>query len=609
MRKLTIALVLASLTAVILTARSAQSTAFFPVDDIKPGMVGIGRTVFSGNTLEEFRATVIGVLRNATGPRRDLILARLEGGPLATTGVIQGMSGSPVYIDGRLVGAVSYALGSFPKEPIAGITPIAEMTSAIDSGAPRSTDRALSLTWPAQATEVFAALGRLAIRAQSPLGTMPGELRIVGPQSLAELAPSLRPIGAAMVLSGFTPEVDRDLRQALAAGAATERQGPRTTSTTETGSLAAGDAVGMSLIHGDLEMGATGTVTYVNNNRVYAFGHPFLNLGPTAFPMTKARVFTVLPSLESSMKIAALGPVIGTINQDRATAVGGTIGAGPREVEVNVSLSSDRAPARKFSFSVLRDQTLTPLFSYVAVLSALSAYERETGVMTVAARGTVSFGQDGQVTIDDLFSGDSAGTGAAMSVAAPVGAAMANEFRNVTPERIDVEFRAAERREGSTIDRVWLDTIRPRFGARHQLQVQLQDYRGAKRVISIPITMPSYADGPLTLVVNDAPSLKALEEKDLRPGKPTSWTELLADLNATKRNNRLYVRLVASSQGTVIGGDTLPALPPSIRSVLDTDASTARAPVTKTVVGSWEQRLDVPVRGSRELTLTLTAAE
>jgi hypothetical protein len=601
---------LGSLLSVLLAATRAaappQVRPFFPVDELRPGMVATGRTVFTGDTLEEFRATIIGVLHNAIGPRRDLILARLEGGPLASTGVIQGMSGSPVYIDGRLVGAVSYSLGSFPKEPLAGITPIAEMIDAVDSAAPRVADRSLTLDWPAEPAQVYAALGRIAARAAMPIGTLAAGVNVVGPGELASLAPALRPIGAAMVLNGFTTTVDRDLRRALAMPDAAQPSAQNAPSPTSA-ALRPGDPVGLSLIHGDLQIGATGTVTHVDGSRVYAFGHPFLNVGTAAFPMTRARVLTVLPSLQSSMKLAALGPVIGTISQDRTTAVGGTLGTVPPQLEVNLSLGSARAPTRRFSFSVLRDQALTPLFTYVAVLNAISAYERETGVMTVSARGTVSFGADGQVAIDDLFSGDQAMTGAAAAVSAPLGAAMNNEFRTITPERIDVEIGASEERAGTTIDRVWLDTIRPRFGATHTLQVQLQDYRGSKRVVSMPIPMPSYADGPLTLVVSDAASLTSLEQRDLKPGRPTNWRDLLAELNATRRNNRLYVRLVAATSGTVVGGDTLPALPSSVRSVLDTDATVARGPVTRTIVGSWETRLDLPVRGARELTLTLTA--
>jgi hypothetical protein len=583
-----------------------QAPAFFPIDQVKPGMVGIGRTVFSGNTQEEFRATVIGVLQNAIGPRRDLIVARLEGGPLATTGVIQGMSGSPVYIDGKLLGAISYSLGSFPREPIAGITPITEMVDAVNTTAPRVADRSLTVEWPATPAAVYSTLGRLLARASAPLGALPGDSQVIGPHSLSEVAPMLRPIGAAMVVGGFASTVDRDLRQAFAVPESAQQSGSPTAGSGNQ-PLRAGDPVGLSLISGDFQVGATGTVTHVDRDRVYAFGHPFLNLGTTAFPMTRAQVLTVLPSLQISMKLAAMGPVIGTMSQDRTTAVGGTLGTAPREVEVRVALNSPRSPTRRFTFRVLRDQALTPLFTYVAVLNAITAYERETGSMTVAARGNVSFGADGQVAIDDLFSGDNASVGAAAAIAGPLAAAMTNEFKTVTPERVDVEFTAAEDREGTTIDRVWLDTVRPRFGETHTLHVQLQDYRGGKRTLSLPVVMPSYAEGPLTLVVSDAPGLVGLEQKELKPGRPTSWPDLLAELNATRRNNRLYVRLVAASNGTVVGGDTLPALPASVRSVMDTDAAVAKGPVTKTAIGAWEQRLDQPVRGSRELTLNLSA--
>jgi SpoIVB peptidase S55 len=607
MRRAPLCAGLALLTAVSLIAAPSQRQPFFPIDDVRPGMVGIGRTVFAGETIEDFRANIIGVLRNVLSPRRDLILARLEGGPLATTGVIQGMSGSPVYIDGKLVGAVSYAIGSFPREPLAGITPIAEMTAAVDGASVRTTGD-LATKWPAQPAEVFALLGRLTERAMAPLGPRLPGLRVDGPATLADLAPRLRPIGAAMVMSGFDPSVDRELRQALAVSAS-DGQGPRTERPDGSTGLRPGDPVGVSLIHGDLEMGATGTVTHVDGNRVYGFGHPFLNLGPTAYPMTRAHVFTVLPSLDSSMKIAAMGPVIGTMGQDRSTAVGGTLGAGPRELEVNLTLTSARGPDRQFRFSVLHDQILTPLFSYVAILNSLISYERQAGAMSVAATGSVSFGSNGVVQIDDAFTGDTASALAAAAIAAPVGAAFTNEFRTVLPEKIDIKLRAAEQQESKTIERVWLDTTRPKLGATYTLQVLLRDFRGGTETISLPVTMPTHATGAVTLLVADATTLAGLEQRDLKPGKPSTWPALLAQLNATKRNNRLYVRLITSSAGTVVGGETLPALPPSVRSILDEDKTVSSAPVSRTVVGSWEHRLDRAVRGSRELTLTLTSGQ
>lgn len=601
MRHLFVLLALSAALAGVVAA-APQASPFMPISEVRAGMVGTGRTVFSGSgRLEEFTATILGVLQNAQGPKRDLILARLEGGPLANTGVMQGMSGSPVYIDGRLVGAVSYSLGTFPKEPLAGITPIEEMTTAVNTPSTRGSGSALAINWPADTDAVFAALDRVAHRAMAPLGPLGDDARLVGPRALAELAPALRPIGAAMVLRGFEPQLADRLNVALAGGEAQTNGG----SVDAEPPLRAGDPVGMSLMRGDMEMGATGTVTHVDGNRVYAFGHPFLNLGPASMAMTRAHVIGVLPSLSTSMKIASLGEVIGTITQDRATAVGGILGEVPPEMDVHLSLTSDRSPAREFHFRVLHDPSLTPLVSYVGILNALAAYERQTGPMSVTARGSVTFDTGDVVAIDDVYTGDTAATDAAGAIAAPIGTAVANVFRDVMPSSLDLELRISEAQHATTIERVWLDTTKPEVGGTYHVQVQLQDYRGDRRQVSIPVQMPARADGPLTLLVSDATTLTARERQELDPGRPTSWKDLVARLNATKHNSTLYVRLISASDGTVVGGDTLPALPASVQSVLQSDVTVARAPVTRTVVGAWEQRLDMAVVGSRELTIRL----
>ncbi len=606
----TLSLAAAVLAVGTLAAAPRDATLFLPTADIRPGMVGVGRTVFAGESIEEFKVNILGVLHNIIGPSRDLILAKLEGGPLATTGVIAGMSGSPVFVDGKLIGAVSYSLGSFPKEPFAGITPIEEMTSAVNASGPRTNARDLTLTWPAASTEVFSTLRRLAERSLSPLKTMPREADVLGPAGLADLVPALRPIAAAMVMSGFDPGVAGELRQALSVSGVENAARPTAIGAKPADeALRPGDPVGVTLIRGDLEMGATGTVTYVDGSRVYAFGHPFLNLGPTEFAMTQAHVYAVLPSLDSSLKIATMGPVIGTMSQDRSTGIGGTLGPGPREIAVGITLSSEHAADRHFSFHVLHDQLLTPLFSYVAVLNALTSYERQTGPLSIGASGTVSFGAAGKVSIDDFFAGDNALPLAAAATVAPVGVAATNEFRAMLPDSIDLHFTVAERQESTTIERVWLDTTRPRFGATHTLQVLLRNYRGASETVSLPITMPEQVSGPLTLLVSDAPTLAALEKNEVKPGTPSNVPELLAQMNATRRNNRLYVRLLTATPGAVVSGHTLPALPSSVRSVLDADKSVASAPLSRSIVGTWEQRLDRVVKGSREITITLTSSK
>jgi hypothetical protein len=596
------------LTGALLAYAPQTSTPTLGIDAVKPGMIGVGRTVFAGETIEEFKATILGTLKNVIGPGRNLIIAKLEGGPLASTGVIAGMSGSPVYIDGKLVGAVSYSLGSFAKEPFAGITPIGEMIDAVDTPGPRGSNPGLALPPGATAAQVFGILRRAMDGATAPLGAMAATADLQGASSLAALVPGLRPIGSGLVLSGIDPAIGRDLRHALSADGFPDSSIPQSTRPAPTGPLRPGDPVGVSLVRGDLEMGATGTVTHVNGNRVYAFGHPFLNLGPTTMVMTRANVIAVLPSLDSSLKIATLGAVVGTMNQDRAVAIGGTLGPGPKELAMAVTLTSARAPERRFSVFVLQDQLLTPLFSFVTILNAISAYERQVGALSLHVTGSVSFGADGQVAFDDFFTGDAAASLAAGLVAGPIGALATNEFRTVLPQSVDMRIRATEQQESATIERVWLDTTKPRFGATHQLQVLLRDYRGGAETVTIPVTMPAQASGPLTLLVSDGATLASLEQRELRLAKPTSFEGLIAQLNLARHGNRVYATLLRQSPGAAINGDNLPALPPSAQSILDADKSVASTAIARSIVASWDKTLDRAVRGSRELTLTLTAA-
>jgi len=589
---------------------AAQSTTFMPVSEIRPGMVGIGRTVFAGTTLEEFRANVIGVLKNVIAPGRDLIVARLEGGPLAQTGVIQGMSGSPVYVDGKLIGAVSYALGSFPREPIAGITPIAEMIDAMRTAPDRATNTEFALTWPATPQQIYGALGRVVTRAGSPVRSPLRPSDIVGAASLADWAPQLRPIGAAMMARGLSQDVESALRDIFKVQSPTGSRVQGASSAVRGAppqALRPGDPVGMTFIRGDMEMGATGTVTHIDGQQVYAFGHAFLSQGPTAMPMTQATVLTVLPSLDSSMKIGAMGPVIGRMTQDRSVGVGGVLGRGPEELAVRVNLVSTNAPARTFNFQVVHDQSLTPLFAFVSILNALSSFERAAGPTTIATSGYISYGALGRLPIDDLFTGDMALTQAASTALTPIGALATNTFRPVLPESMEVTLRVTEEEDHFTIERAWLDTVRPVLGGTHTLHVQLRRYRGQTETVSLPVTMPARVTGAVTLLVSDAPTLITLEQNELRPAPVSSLDALVGRLRDTRANHSLHVRLLTAAPGTAIAGESQAALPSSIQSALDADTSTASTALSRTVVGSWHLRLPRVVRGSREIPLTLRA--
>ncbi|HET6955395.1 MAG TPA: SpoIVB peptidase S55 domain-containing protein, partial [Vicinamibacterales bacterium] len=555
------------------------ATTQMDVKDVRPGMVGIGHTVFDGTHVEEFKANILGVLENVIGPRRNLILARLEGGPLANTGVIAGMSGSPVYVDGKLIGAVSYALGSFSKEPIAGITPIAEMTDSTAQGSIRPAGARVKVEFPLTREGLSSAF-RKALSWNRPFAERPNDSELSGLTSVAGLGGSqlgtlLRPIATPLVMSGFEPDL------ADMFGTAFRDQGFIPTGGSVAGMhlgekpyegpLKPGDAVGVMLVGGDLMLGGTGTVTHIDGDRVYAFGHPMYNLGPTEFPMTRAYVYTILPSLFSSMKLSTTGEVIGTVLQDRATAIAGRLGKGPRMIPISVALESTRVPKQTFHFTVANDPLFGPLMTYASILNTLGSYERQFGAATFSVKGSVKVQKHDPIAFDNLFAGDQSAVGAAAYIVGPMSALMGNDYEKIDIDGLDVTFGTTEEPKTATLERVWLDDPRPRAGRTVPLKVMFRTYRGDEVVRTLPIEIPHNANGSLSLLVSDGGRLGMNEQREARAPQPRSVDQIIKALNKGRRNNSLYIKLLGSDAGAVVNGELLSALPPSVLSVLEGD--------------------------------------
>jgi hypothetical protein len=600
--------------ALLLGVSLPATTPLMPIEEIRPGMVGIGRTVLQGTELQEFKAHILGVLRNVQGPRRDLILARLEGAGLADVGVAQGMSGSPVYIDGRLIGAVSYSVGAFPKEPIAGITPIAEMKDATGLSRRATTQQArleLPITREGLAAALRSAQARLA-----PFAGRAADVQSLGlPQAAgAQLGTMLRPISTPLVLSGFEPAT-----VALIAGPFSEAGfTPIVSGALDgqlppgkmTGPLREGDAIGVSLISGDLEMGATGTVTHIDGDKVYAFGHPFYNLGPAEFPMTRAYVYTILPSLMTSFKISSMGETIGTMQQDRATAIAGTLGKGPRLIPMRVTLERSGggdASRRSFTYQIVNDQMFTPLLAYVAMFNTLGSYERQFGATTFAVKSRAKIASHDDLAVEDVFTGDTPLLGAATAVAGPLTVLLTNDIEPITLEGLEVSVVSAETPRSVSIERVWLDEIRPRAGRTLPLKVLTRSYRGEEQVSTVPIEIPANVSGSLSILVTDGRQLNAIEQRELRRSlEPQTVAQMVRLLNDTRRNNRIYIRLLTGTPGAVVNGEAMTALPPSVLGVLEGDRNGGSfTPIRSATVGEWELPMDSAVTGSRLLTIDI----
>ena len=603
---LLVALILTGAFLVVLPA----ATLTMKVDEVLAGMRGTGITVFQGTERSEFTAEIIGVLENAMGPRRNLILARLEGGPLAVSGVIQGMSGSPVYVDGRLLGAVSHSMGSFPKDTIAGITPIEEMLRD-DTGPPSRVARVTRPLPLPLATDALMSLLPNRLAPPDPFAARPGDVSAVGlpADTAAALGVQLRPIATPLVMTGFSADaIDRVAPMFRAAGMVAVVGGEASAQTMPDGPLQPGDAIGVSLIRGDLSMAGTGTVTLVDEGRVHAFGHPFYSLGPARFPMTRAYIHTVLPSQAISSKITAIGDVVGTIDQDRSTGISGSLGPGPRLVPLHVSLNApDRHRVDTFDFEVVADELFTPLLAYNAMLNTLFTHSREVGSATYVIRGRAKLAGHPPAAFEETFSGDAATVMAALYVAGPLTALLDNGFEPVTIEGIDVSITAYDDVRSAELERVWLDDPRPRPGHTVPLRIALRTHRGDELTRTIMVDLPATARGRLQLLVADGTTLAQQERQQSGQSlRATDLNQLIDALNTARRNHRLYVQLLRPDAGAVVKGRRLTALPPSVLDVLGTNRSGGGfTTLRNATVREWSIPLDHVVSGSRTLTIDL----
>jgi hypothetical protein len=601
----------ASVFALLLCARQALPLETLSLDDLRPGMTGIGRTVFEGSRIDEFKVTILGILENALGAKQSLIIARLEGGPLENTGVIAGMSGSPVFIDGKLVGAVSYSF-PFAKETIGGITPIGSMIEATTSDAPRPAAARFGpslrdgvLARPLDREALVAALERPLRAIAPPAGDWHG-VSLPSPSSGAGLTPVALPL----VFGGFDPAVFAWARGVFSGLGFTPVMAPgRGSGPAEVlPELQPGSAVGVSLVEGDLDLSVTGTVTYVEKDKVYAFGHPFYNLGPTQFPMKKAYVYSIFPSLYSSFKISTTRDAVGTMDQDRFAAVAGHLGAAPKMIPVSVKLASSRGQERRYSFRIVEDELFSPVLAYVSLLSVLQSSERAYGTSTIRVDARVTLAGGREVRVDDLFTEGQPSVQASALVAAPLAYLLTNDFEPVKVEKLDVDVSSFETIQSATLQRAWIERSGPvRAGASLPLRLQLRTYRGELVTDTIPVQVPASAmPGTYSLLVADSQVLTSLEQREMRqPFVPRDLDQLIRAINSLRRNNHVYSRLMRADSGAIVSGEYLQSLPPSVLSVLGAEPGSGVVPLRSAAVWDNDLPTDYAISGSRLLTFTV----
>lgn len=552
----------------------AADPRLFAVEDLRPGMKGIARTVFAGSEPQEFGVEILGVLPGFPGPHQSGIIARLSGNNVERTSVFAGMSGSPVYIDGRLVGAIAFSF-PFSKEPICGITPIKEMIEIFEKGNGSETQKARE---PRAVS--FAQLAGTDWKPMLPRPAISGAPLIASVASGSPLIPLLgqqmMPIATPVVFGGISQETLSQFSTQLTANgllpvagvggaAAITSLAPANEKT-----LLPGTSISVQLVRGDYSLAASGTVTFRDGDRIYAFGHPFLSLGSSDMPMTEASVVTVIPNVNNSFKLAVPGQMVGSISQDRATGVFGSLGVAPKMIPVKITLHTSRDRTETFSYEVANDSFLTPLLLNITLFNTITSSERALGDATISIKGEIRVKGQDTVTIDRRFSAVNSAMMASASVAAPISSLLGSGFDDVQLDGVTLDVTSTDTKYAANLERISLDRTEVRRGEKVEIQAYVRTDSGKQFVQRIPIQIPAdLPTGQLLIFVGDGGALQ--EGSSSKMFVPRDLGQLVSAINKVKKGDRLYVKLFRLTPGAVIGTNELPNLPPSMVATLNSD--------------------------------------
>jgi hypothetical protein len=549
----------------------------FPLSEVKEGMTGVGYTVFSGTKIDTFSVTIAGVLRGYR-PGFDLIMAKASGPVVDKTGIIAGMSGSPVYIGGRLVGAVSFTW-SFLKEPMAGITPIDQMLSLLPTDGQK----------PPNNEDVFGVLGAPS-------------------RSLPDLG-GAKPIATPIALAGFTPEALKFLQPWLDERGFVASPGGANEPGGNCDDLVPGAAVGVQLIRGDWSAAAIGTVTWRDKDRVLAFGHPFLAMGWVDLPLTAATIHTIMSSQQLSNKIGSPTATCGTVFADRGTGIAGSVGVSPSMIPVGISIVGSGGRSKDYHFEVARSRYLTPTLVSAVIVNSISEALYDAGVTTVRYGYSLFMNGGGRsIRHDDVLLSSTPVSGVGENVGQSLTLLLGDRFR---PSRLDSCRVTVRVEEG--IDEAALIGIRVSPAAviaGDSLDVDLSLRRSSRVVETRRVRVrvpPSAPEGDLTVRVSDATETDRWESQrapDLF--KPETFDQLADLIEKDRSSDKIYVQLYRAIEGAVVGGREMSQPPGSVLNVIGSSPKSGESAETK---GATLTEVAVPlghvVRGSESATVTV----
>ena len=553
-------------------------------------MRGTAYTVFEGTKPEPMDVEILGVLPNLNGPKSDLILARLHGEKVEYTGVVAGMSGSPVYIDGKLVGAISYRIGQFSKEAICGITPIEEMLEidAMDRSQPE----------PMSARASLKAMSKTSVGSDAPAGDL---------QSFASL---MQPIDAPFVFSGFTEETIRQFSSQFSQAGLTPVMGVGSASKDhQPEPIEPGSAVSAVLVSGDLDIAATCTVTYIDPQRLLACGHPLTQYGMVDMPMTKANVVATLASPYYAYKIVNTTDEVGTFVQDRHSGILGRFGETPQMIPVTVTIHGGSKP-NQMKFSVLNNAKLTPLIMMTTVYQALQSQNQYGDQVTYRMNGDIAVNGFPAVRMHNMFSSNDTAPSsvlAAMNLGEHFGRIFENPYTTPGIEGVNLDFDVTPERRAAHLETARTDVTEARPGDEISIEAVLRPYRGDPIVRQIPVKIPtSVPKGQLRILVSDSETLDRSRKVPAGFARTLELGSTIDLLNKEHANNNLYVSLLEANPEAMVEDKVMPTLPLSVMNVMQGMHGAQDMYVTgESAVDETSTPMDYVVSGAQVLTLQI----
>jgi hypothetical protein len=512
-----------------------------PSDSLTAGMTGYGLSVFRGTSVDSFPMTILGVLKG-NRPGADLILARARGEFLERTGIIAGMSGSPVYIGGKLIGAVSYTW-AFTKDPVAGITPIGEMLNSLR-------------TLPEEKLESSDAR-------YGGLDLPPG--------STAPIPGEARPILTPLALSGFTPEALRYLDPWLKEHGFVSAPGGGAPGGGDCDSIVPGSAVGVELVRGDMAATAIGTATYREGNRVLAFGHPFYALGRVQLPMTAAVIHTVFASQQISTKVGSATRTCGTIVADRSVGIAGELGSAPSMIPMEVTIRGPQGRGRSYHFEIARSRSLTPGLAAATIVSSISEALFDVGLATT--RYDLTYWLNGgkkMLRRGNALVATAPLAGAGDDVSQTLLLLLINRFEPVRLDSLHAEIAVEEGLEQATLTSIRVEPAMAAPGESVHVELSIRPARQKPETRRVTLRIPpGTPPGELMIRACNGPETDKWDrERAPETFEPQNLDHLLGLLSRERRGDRIFVQLYREVRGVTVRGGEISQVPPSVLDVL-----------------------------------------